>query len=116
MRIITSLAYLSAVSLLAACGAQDGYYDTNGNYIAPPNTTTEAQRNHAPSPGGTSSNDYHGHPHNRHADGAPYSYNRRGYYDNNGYYVAESTQMDMPEGMFPPRVVHGARSFQAATC
>lgn len=103
MRILASLACLSSLSLLAACGAQNGHYDANGNYIAPPNATTEAQRNHAPSPGGPSSNDYYGRPHGYYADGTPYTYDRRDDYDDNEYSLAENNEMDVPNGMFPPR-------------
>ncbi len=104
MRIIPSLACISALSLLAACGGQDGYYDNNGNYIAPPNATTDAQRVHSPSPG-QSSGDYYRerHPHKRHGNGKPYNYERRGYYDDNGYYIDGNDELNVPEDMFPPR-------------
>lgn len=102
MRTLTSLACVSLISLLAACG-DNQRYDANGNYMAPPNATTEAQRTHSPSPG-HSSDDYYGdRNHGRYADGAPYTYDRRGYYDNNGYYVTNDSGLNVPQDMFPPR-------------
>lgn len=102
MRSLTSLACLCSLSLLTACGAQDGYYDTNGNYVAPPNATTDVHRRHSPSPGG-SSDDYYGRRHHDRYDNGTYAYERRGYYDYDGYYIDRDDHLNAPESMFPPR-------------
>jgi len=105
MRTIPLLICVSALSLLAACGSNDGYYDSNGNWVPPANATTQAQRVHAPDP----AMNYSDHPY-RPVDGAVTRtttvttyYDRAGYYDSNGYYVAEDVAPVVPEGMFPPR-------------
>lgn len=94
MRILPMITCFSALTLLAACGEQEGYYDSNGNYVAPSNVTTQAQRNHAPSPG--HSGDGYGHEHHD-------RYDRAGYYDYNGYYIAKDGGLNVPEDMSPPR-------------
>jgi hypothetical protein len=112
MRAVKYLACLSALALLAGC-ATEGYYDDNGNYVPPANATTSAQRNHSPNPGHDGDyyrdNDYprHARYDSRYdyapAAGAPYyTYDRRGYYDYNGYYLEGDVDM-VPESMFPPR-------------
>lgn len=103
-RILTFLACASVVSLVSACGTPNGgYYDANGNYIAtdtPHNISTNA---HSPLPGGT---------HRYHADTVDYydgyyqensHYSRRGYYDDNGNYIAKDSALTVPQNMFPPR-------------
>lgn len=106
MRITTSLAFISALSLLAACAPNGEYYDSNGNYIVKPNSTTEAQRTHSPSPGGQSDSNYSERNHNRYADRSEQhssGYERAGYYDYNGYYIDRNAGMNVPDDMFPPR-------------
>ncbi len=113
MRTITTLATLSLVALLSACGMpNDGYYDANGNYVPPPNATTDAQRFRAPDPGRSYRHDhdrdragyYEERPVVVVPPGAPaYIYDRAGYYDYNGYYVTFDDRMEVPQGMFPPR-------------
>jgi len=99
MRPLNLLACISAASLLAACATQSGYYDANGNYIPPANHTTDAQRVHSPAPGGT------GNTSGYYVDRTDrvYNYDRRGYYDYNGYYIADVRGMGVPNSMFPPR-------------
>lgn len=95
--ILPILTCISVVSLLAACGpTSDGYYDTNGNWIA----TNTTHQPHAPLPGGThdprvDNNDYN--------NGYNVHYSRRGYYDYNGYYIPADSGLTVPDNMFPPR-------------
>lgn len=93
---------LACISLLAlsACGTPDnGYYDANGNWI-PYNRYNREAHNHSPLPGGTRS---------EYIDDSAtttvttYTYDRPGYYDYNGYYVARDTGFGVPADMFPPR-------------
>jgi hypothetical protein len=105
MRIGTSLICLSALSLLTACGnPNDGYYDANGTYIPPANTTTEAQRIHAPSPTEHMGEYYADHRYGHYVEPSSYYYDRRGYYDYYGnYYSSLASGAGVPEGMLPPR-------------
>lgn len=98
MRIIPTLAALPLLAMLAACGSTDGYYDANGNWVAPANATTHAQRTHSPSPGHREH-----HPRERGYDERAVTYDRAGYYDYNGYYVSAPERMSVPQEMFPPR-------------
>jgi hypothetical protein len=108
MRTLTTLACLSTL-LLTACGnPNEGYYDANGNYIPPANTTTEVQRRHSPSPAAHMDERYSDRRMGRYREPSDYDrydrYDRRGYYDYNGYYVSNDDRyMDVPAGMFPPR-------------
>jgi len=94
MRTVISLACISLLSLLSACATPDaGYYDANGNWIA--NNPNNANHSHAPLPGGT--HDY------RDDNSSAYTYDRRGYYDYNGYYIDQNGGLSVPQDMFPPR-------------
>jgi hypothetical protein len=85
MRNTSLFASLLLIPLLAACDApNEGAYDANGNWIAPPNAITKEQRNQPPSPG------------LKH-------YERAGYYDYNGYYVTVDQDVFAPRNMLPPR-------------
>ncbi len=109
MRLITTLASISLISLLAACGTpDDGYYDHNGNWI--PNNPYHAN-NHAraPLPGGTADRDddtyvstYPGSS-RRVVTTTTYSYDRPGYYNANGYYDTMEGGATVPRDMFPAR-------------
>lgn len=113
MRHITTLGCLSALMLLAACGSPNyGYYDSNGNWIPPSNSSTEAKRRHSPSPGVRYDDNAPYYEQGAYVDGgAPrvtattttYTYDRAGYYDYNGYYIGERSAFNMPRTMFPPR-------------
>ncbi len=97
IRALSLVTCVSVVSLLAACGpTSDGYYDTNGNWIA----TNTTHKPHAPLPGGTNNDfaerDNFGHTNN-------VNYSRRGYYDYNGYYIPNDSGLTVPQSMFPPR-------------
>ncbi len=113
------LACLSVATLLSACESHNGYYDANGNYIPQANTTTEAQRTHAPYPGGERNSSYYYAPvaapaasTTTYVDTTPerdgvrrttttvYSYDRAGYYDYNGYYVTPPAAL-APAAAFP---------------
>jgi len=105
MRTIPSLVCLSLVSLLAACGTPDaGYYDAAGNWIA--NNPNNANRSHAPLPGGTrnsQNSDYDSdRPVSTTTTVTTYNYDHRGYYDDNGYYLANDDGPNVPQDMFPP--------------
>jgi len=106
MKTITSLVCISLVALLSACATPDaGYYDANGNWIA--NNPNNANRNHAPLPGGTrnsQNSDYdNGYPATTTTTVTTYNYDRRGYYDENGHYMAKDDSLNVPTDMFPPR-------------
>ncbi len=106
MRTIPSLVCLSLVSLLSACATPDaGYYDANGNWIA--NNPNNANHSHAPLPGGTrnsqNSDYYNDHPVSTTTTVTTYNYDHRGYYDDNGYYLASEEGPNVPQDMFPLR-------------
>lgn len=94
MRVLPKMACMPLAILLSACVPSDVYYDDNGNYVPPPNATTQAQRIHAPNPGMDRNDSYY----SRH-----YSYDRAGYYDSNGYIIEEDDSLNIPGGMLPPR-------------
>ena len=106
MRTVSSLVCISLVSLLSACGTpDDGYYDHAGNWIA--NNPNNANRSHAPLPGGTRNsqdsaydNDY---PATTTTTVTTYNYDRRGYYDDNGNYIGRNSDFTVPQELFPPR-------------
>ena len=96
MRLLPLITSLPLLALLAACGAQEGYYDANGNWVAPANATTDAQRRHSPDPGrpGYYNDNY---------QPRVVKYDRPGYYDYNGYYVTVDDSVAVPQNMLPPR-------------
>lgn len=74
---------VAAISLLAACvPPSGGYYDERGNYIPYPPADRAVV---APAPGPV------------------YTFERRGYYDYNGYYLPMDSGLSVPRSMFPPR-------------
>lgn len=94
MRPLPTLACVSMIALLAACGqSSDGYYDANGDYqynaanASAPFAHDVTLRDHAKN----------ANPKN--------TYDRRGYRDNYGNYVADNEDigMSVPNSMFPPR-------------
>ncbi len=92
MRILSIITCLSTAAMLTACMANDGHYDSRGNYIMPSNSAN--QGNYSGSTGDFSQ----GYNHSR-----DFSYDRAGYYDYNGYYITENSSLNVPEGMSPPR-------------
>jgi len=95
------LACVCLVALLSACGAPyGGYYDANGNYVSYEHYNKET-RAYEPVPAG------YNNP--RYDDSRPtyttttYIYDRPGYYDYYGHYIAEDDRFGVPEDMFPPR-------------
>ena len=121
MRALVSLTCLSLLTVLSACGGNNGYYDANGNYIAPANTTHEAQRNRPPVPGGVTNRDYYPDPTPAYVVAEPsvtrttvnepgvsrtttttVVYDRAGYYDYRGFYIPEASTLNVPKSMFPP--------------
>jgi len=94
------MAVLLTASLLSGCATPDnGYYDANGNWI-PYNRYNREAHEHSPLPGGTYDSRY---------DRAPvtttvttYTYDRPGYYDYNGYYIAPGGGLNVPPEMSPP--------------
>ena len=97
MRILSIIAASSLLISLSACGAPDEYYDSNGNWVGPANSTTQAQRRHAPNPGKPG---YYGDDHYR---PRTVTYDRAGYYDYNGNYVTMDDTMRMGDDQLPPR-------------
>lgn len=93
MRILPSLACLSLLTLLAACGeSSQGYYDSNGRYIY--NSTNGS----APFEHDVTLRD-HIRNENR-----PNGYDRRGYYDYDGNYsTTYNDGLSVPKNMFPAR-------------
>lgn len=93
MRTLTKLACLSALVLVAACeDSNKGYYDPNGKFI--PYT----QQTPTPFEHNVTLRERSAH------EARNYAYNRRGYYDYNGYYIAPgSGSFVVPANMFPPR-------------
>lgn len=97
MRILPSIACLSLLTLLAACGeSSEGYYDSNGRYIY--NSTNASQ----PFEHDVTLRD-HMRNENR-ANASDTTYNRRGYYDDDGRYsTTYNDGMTVPSNMFPAR-------------
>ena len=88
--------------LVSACAAtpDSGYYDANGNWI-PYNRYNQEAHGHSPLPGGT----YPPYSEDNRATTTTvttYRYDRPGYYDYNGYYIAGEGNM-VPLDMLPPR-------------
>ena len=103
MRTISSLACISLVSLLSACATPDaGYYDANGNWIA--NNPTNANRSHAPLPGGTRNSQNSDYDNDQATSTTTtvttYNYDRRGYYDDNGNYIGRNSDFAVPKDMW----------------
>ena len=92
MRPLTSLACVSLIALLSACGEpSDGYYDANGRYI-------DTSANSAPGVHDVTLRDRA-----KHTTHAP-NYSRRGYYDYNGNYIdSDEESVSVPRSMFPAR-------------
>lgn len=93
MRILPSIACLSLLALLAACGeSSEGYYDSNGRYIY--NSTNGA----TPFEHDVTLRDHMRNENRRDA------YNRRGYYDYDGNYsTTYNDGLSAPNDMFPAR-------------
>lgn len=92
----------SLVSLLAACGTPDnGYYDANGKYnvSASPHN---AKKSLAYPTSGKSNDEYYARTDDRTNQGN-YSYERVGYYDQNGNFIDRQSGFNVPEDMFPPK-------------
>jgi hypothetical protein len=94
MRILPSLACLSLLTALAACGETSGsYYDANGRYVQG-NTDSTAPFEHDVT------------LRDRMRNGNYRSeYDRRGYYDDEGNYsnASEIDGLSVPKNMFPAR-------------
>jgi len=106
MRILSSLACISLMALLSACGTpSDGYYDANGNWIA--TNPNNANHSHAPLPGGTHDTRYDeyddNHPAATTVTTTTYTYDRAGYYNRDGSYIGADSSFAVPQNMFPPR-------------
>lgn len=105
----TPLPLLACLTMLSACGDPNrGYYDANGNYVPPPNATSDAQRTHAPDPGHTDKYGYRDHYRDhgvvkRTTVTTTYTYDRPGYYDYYGDYTSFSGDLNAPAELFPPR-------------
>jgi hypothetical protein len=105
MRKLTTLACVSVMALLSACGTpNDGYYDANGNYV-PNNPYNRTAHDHSPLPGGTAEHRYDN-P-NRGVTTTTtttYNYDRAGYYNQYGEYVGmDNSNVVVPNDMFPGR-------------
>lgn len=103
---ITSLALLASLSV-AAC-APAGYYDSTGayhSYGASDSYRTTTPRGNEPAPGGNGDRYYRSD--DRDYRTAPVTtaviYDRPGYYDYNGYYIASESGPEIPGRYFPPR-------------
>lgn len=103
MRNLTSLTCVSLMALLGACATpNDGYYDANGNFI-PNHPNFHNDYNHSPLPAGDTHQAYvEEHPGYSTTTTTIYTYDRgAGYYDYNGYYVANGPVVD--NSYLPPR-------------
>lgn len=97
MRTLTKITMVALLPLLSACGSPDyGYYDNNGNWIAPTGST-ETQRRHSPSPGLRTDDRYYN------DDVRVIRYERPGYYDYYGNYITVESRVGAPRNMLPPR-------------
>lgn len=100
-RTLTVIACLSLSSMLAACGANNGYYDAKGNYISSESPYNAEQDLHYTNPGRTH-NEYSAQDDDdNHSEYG--RYDRRGYYDRNGDYITTDDGLSVPENMLPPR-------------
>jgi hypothetical protein len=106
MRKLFPLVCISLVTLLSACGSpDDGYYDTNGNWIA----NNPYNHSHPPLPGGThdSRSDHTIYDDNRAVSSTTvttttYNYDQPGYYNSDGSYIGKDSSFAVPHRMFPP--------------
>lgn len=97
-RMMTAFACVSLVSLMAACGPDNGYYDSDGRYVQ-----STASHGDYPNLGGRNPDyDYYarGDKDDRYAE---YPYERRGYYDRSDRYITLDNGLRIPEQMFPSR-------------
>lgn len=108
MKPTTKIACLSALAALAACGPNDGYYDSRGNYH---------YSGAADYYGADSSRDdnyyvdnsaVRGDPakvagYDRNLDPEVRPYRRAGYYDYNGYYIPYADGPVVPRAYMPPK-------------
>lgn len=111
MRTLTSITCVSLLVLLTACGnSTRGYYDAQGNWVTTSNTHHRAhpERDLPPDPGHTYDKivGYEPAPSATVVYTAPpppmLTYERAGYYDRNGYYIAMDGGLTVPDNMFPP--------------
>ena len=117
MRLFPTLASVSMLAMLAACGhSADGYYDANGRYQYYNSSADSSYipdtmpRDRARNDGRRYGNDITQHDrdsaayHHANRHEGTYSYDRRGYYDFNGNYMDENQDsLSVPAKMFPPR-------------
>lgn len=89
--------------LLTACGEpMNGYYDSKGNFVS---TEMQNNTNNTPRYIGSVRNDekYARSQDRRNHRRLHPQYDRLGYYDHTGHYVADDGILNVPENMFPPR-------------
>lgn len=91
MRKLTISTVFLVLTILVACGSPQGYYDEHGNYIG--SRVVEDYPHHLSRYGDDRSI----------ARNTVTIYERPGYYDYNGYYIATDPGLRVPQEMFPPR-------------
>lgn len=98
MNIAHKIGCLSLISIMAAC-QPSGYYDSNGEYRSYGKSDSF---NHNNAMAGTAAHDtYHSDTDNQTITTVTYS--RPGYYDRNGYYIAEDSGPHVSPELLPPR-------------
>ena len=103
MRFARTIACLSVVSVLAACGP-DGYYDSRGHYQADGgNTYNNHDDNYYVDNSAVKGDSAGVIGYDRSRDPDVVTYKRSGYYDRNGYYIARDSGPNIPRSYFPAR-------------
>lgn len=102
-RSLAVLGFIALVPLLVACGPDHrGYYNKNGNYVSTNDTPYNKSKNaYPPMPGGNPNAQEDREYSREYGDNRQFT--RRGYYDYNGYYMANDSGLSVPANMFPPR-------------
>jgi len=97
---------LAMTALLAACSSNptNGYYDSNGQFV-PSNPVNRSAAIHAPNSAAMTESgpEYNETYENHQRVRVVEPYEREGYYDYNGYYLALDSGLNVPEDMFPSR-------------
>ncbi len=97
MKIKSTLACLSLLSIVAAC-APSGYYDSNGQYRS--YGASDTYRNNHPMAGTAAESEYD--EEHYPATNTTVIYTRPGYYDRNGYYIARDSGPHLSNDLLPP--------------
>lgn len=91
----------AALTVVSACSSEPtaGYYDSNGRYV-PYNPQNRNAAIHAPN--SAAMRDGEEETYNVYRTRVVRPYDRTGFYDYNGFYIALDGGLEIPQDMFPP--------------